>query len=291
MNLAHVLLLIIPALVPDPEQRAQDVLAQVRATLGPSKRPTALRGLSLEAELRRVQPIDGGETNDMSGELTVDVQLPDRYLKVETLAPFPGAPEFSIGTGLDGAEAWRAPVGNAGGPHMVVRIFEREGPGATEALLRRTRGEMLRLLLVALGSSPAEAPLTFTHAGEAEAPEGRADRIDIGDAQGRIGTLFVDQATHRPLFLSFETSAPRMHTMRVTRHEGGERPRLAEPPSAAPAPDVEARLYVSDWKAVDGVLLPHHVSQTIEGGSSEEWTIRKWRLDPSFKPDHFRRTK
>jgi hypothetical protein len=290
MNLAHALLLIIPALVPDPEQRAQDVLAHSREALGASKRPATLRGFSLEAELRRVQPIDGGEANDLSGELTVDVQLPDRYLKVETLAPFPGGPAFSVGTGLDGGEAWRAPIGNAGGPNMVVRIFEREGPGATDALLRRTRGEMLRLMLLVLASNPADA-LTFTHAGEAEAPEGRADRIDVGDAQGRVGTLFVDQATHRPLFLSFETSAPRMQTMRVMRHEGGERPRLAEPPPAAPAPDVEARLYVSDWKAVDGVLVPHHVSQTIEGGPREEWTIRKWRLDPSFKADHFRRRK
>ena len=42
---------------------------------------------------------------------------------------------------------------------------------------------------------------------------------------------------------------------------------------------------------MDGLLLPHHLSQTIEGGASEEWTITKWKLDPSFKDDHFRRRK
>src|SRR5262245_12973047 len=106
--------LLIAALAAEPsaEPKAPDALAQVRAALGSAKRPSALRGFSLEAELRRVQPVEGGEPNDMSGELTVDVSLPDRYLKIETLSPMPGAAAFSIGTGLDGQEAWRAPVGS-----------------------------------------------------------------------------------------------------------------------------------------------------------------------------------
>jgi hypothetical protein len=290
MNLALPLLLIAAAAAePTAEQRGQDVLAHAREALGAKR--AAIHAVSLEAEMRRVQPTEGGEPSDMSGDVSVDLRLPDRYLKIETLSPFPGAPAFSVGTGLDGPEAWRARVGDAGGPHIVVRFAEPQGPDAAERLLRRTRGEMVRLLLLALAASPAEGGMKVAYAGEAEAPDGRADRVDVSDAQGLVGTLFVDQASHRPLFLSFQTQAPRVVTMRSHPHEPGERPHLPEAPSMQETPEVEARLYASDWKAVDGLLLPHHLSQSTEGGATEEWAIKKWTLDPHLKDEHFRRRK
>jgi hypothetical protein len=289
MTLALPLILIAAAAAdPSAEQRARDVLAQSRAALG--GRAAAPRSLSLEADLRRVQPVDGGEARDMSGELAVDAQLPDRYLRIESLSPVPGMPPISIGTGLDGGEVWRAPMGGGAGPHMVVRVAGAEGPAATEAMLRRTRSEMLRLLLVALGQGPAEGTLKFAHAGEAEAPEGRAERIEVSDGEGLVGTLFIDKATHRPLMMSFKTVLPRMAMVRATSHADAERAAQAAQ-AAAPPREVQAQLYVSDWKPVDGVLLPHRVAQTVEGGASEEWTIKKWTLDPAFKADHFKRRK
>jgi hypothetical protein len=291
MNLALPLILAAAAAAdPAASQRARDVLAQARQALG-GARAAAVHGISLEAELRRVQPVQGGEARDMSGELAIDAQLPDRYLRVESLSPMPGMPAFTIGTGLDGGEAWRAPLGTpSGGPHMVVRVAGPEGPAATEAMLQRTRAEMLRLLLVALAAGPADDSLTLVHAGEAEAPEGRADRIEVSSAQGPVGTLFIDTKTHRPLMVSFKAAAQRMNMVRATSREDAERAqREAAQAAAAPPPQADAQLYVADWKAVDGVLLPHRVTQTIEGGASEEWTIRKWTLDPTFKADHFKR--
>jgi hypothetical protein len=289
MNLALPLLLIAAA-APDPAavQRATDVLARARQALG-GERAAAVRSVSLEAELRRVQTIEGADTRDLSGELTVDALLPDRYLKVETLSPMPGMPGFSIGAGLDKGEAWRAPLGGGGGGHVVVRVAGADGPGGAELLLQRTRAEMVRFMLVALAAAP-DAALTFVHAGEAEAPEGRADRIDVLDGQARIGTLFVDTRTHRPLMMSFRTMRPRMAVMRRARGED-DRGHHAGGAEVAPPPEVDAQLYVSEWKPVNGVLLPHRISQTVEGGTSEEWTVKKWTVDAEFKADHFRKRK
>ncbi|HEX6738352.1 MAG TPA: hypothetical protein VF310_08780 [Vicinamibacteria bacterium] len=283
-------LLAATAAAPGPDARARDVLAQSRAALG----GRAVRGLSLEADLRRVQPLEGGETRDISGEVTVDVQVPDHYLKVETLSPMPGGPSFSVGTGLDGQEAWRAPMGTpGGGAHIVVRVADGEGPAAAGALLRRTRAEMLRVLLLALAAAPGDEGWAFTHAGEAEAPEGRAELVEVGDGQGPVGTLFVDKASHRPLLVSFKTMAPRMQMMRAEGPREAHRiqQEAEQRRPAAPGPEVEARLYVSEWKAVDGLLLPHRLTQTIEGGASEEWTVRRWKIDPDFKPGHFKKQK
>jgi hypothetical protein len=275
---------------PGPDPRAQEVLAQARQALG----SRSVRGLSLEADLRRVQPLEGGETRDLSGEVTVDVLLPDRYLKVETLSPMPGGPAISIGTGLDGQEAWRAPLGTPASGHVVVRVPAGDGPGAAGALLRRTRSEMLRVVLLALASAEGEGGWTLTHAGEAEAPEGRADRIEASDGDGVVGTLFVDKATHLPLFAQFKTTLPRMQMMRATGAQDAERLRRqaeAQAQAASPPPEAEARLFVSDWKVVDGLKLPHRLTQSVEGGATEEWTVRRWKVDPTFKPGHFKKQK
>jgi hypothetical protein len=194
--------------------------------------------------------------------------------------------------GLDGQQAWRAPVGMGGGPHMVVRVTDGEGPGAAEALLRRARNELLRVSLLALATAPAGAAVTLTHAGEAESPEGRAERIEVSDAQGAIGTLFVDKTSHRPLFFAWTAQAPRMQMVRQMDHDGPRAPRAPEgaaAPPPAPGPLVDARVFVSEWKAVGGLLLPHRVQQQVEGGASEEWSIKKWTLDPSLKADHFKK--
>ena len=289
MNLALTFLLIAAAAAdPSTEQRAKEVLAKSRAALA-AKRPAAVTSFSLEGELRRVQPVEGGEARDMTGEVTVDSLLPDRYLKVETLSPMPGLPSFSIGFGLDGQQAWRAPVGAGGGQHMVIRVADGEGPGAAEALLRRGRNELLRVSLLAFASVPEGAGVTLAYAGEAEAPEGRAERIDVSDAQGAIGTLFVDKATQRPLFFGFKAPAQRIQMMRQDRGEAMRaQPAPGNAPAGAPAL-VDARMFASDWKVVDGLLLPHRLQVQAEGGAADEWTVRKWKLDPSLKADHFKK--
>ncbi len=57
----------------------------------------------------------------------------------------------------------------------------------------------------------------------------------------------------------------------------------AQPP---PAPST-VNLFLSDYKKVDGVMLPHRLIQSIEGKPVEEWTIEKVKINPSIKADLF----
>lgn len=278
--------------VSDP--KAAEIVARMREALGGAAKLEAVKALSAEADLRRVIPGEGGaEPRDMAGELTVDVLRPERYLKVETLSPFPGGPVFSVGTGLDGAEAWRAPLNAPStGGHVVMRVAAPEGPAGATSLRKRTRAEMTRLLLVTLGGA-GDGSLTYTYGGEAEAPEGRAHVVDVAGPEGFKARLFVDRETHRPLFVSYMGVLPRVQ-VRQARGERGEGERLQreaqiQAQAAQPAPEVETRLFVSEFKAVDGVLLPHVVSQSIDKGPTEEWTVKKWKVNPALKPESFRK--
>ena len=53
-----------------------------------------------------------------------------------------------------------------------------------------------------------------------------------------------------------------------------------------PAPS-NVTLYLGDFKKVDGVMLPHRLTQAIDGKTVEEWTIEKARINPSVKADLF----
>jgi hypothetical protein len=131
-------------------------------------------------------------------------------------------------------------------------------------------------------------------AGQAESPEGRADVVDVNGPDGFAARLFVDAITHRPLFIAYKTVVPRMHVVRHQAPQGGAaaRPedalRLPEPGQAPPESD--ARMFVSEFKSVDGVLLPFKISVSVEGGPTEEWQIKKWKLNPALKPEIFKKS-
>ena len=42
---------------------------------------------------------------------------------------------------------------------------------------------------------------------------------------------------------------------------------------------------LSDYKKVDGVMLPHKIETSIDGQPNEEWTIEKYKVNPQIKAD------
>jgi hypothetical protein len=57
--------------------------------------------------------------------------------------------------------------------------------------------------------------------------------------------------------------------------------------AAQPQPVVDITLFMDDYKTVDGVLLPHHLSRSIDGKPAEEMTFTTIKLNPAFKADRF----
>jgi hypothetical protein len=77
------------------------------------------------------------------------------------------------------------------------------------------------------------------------------------------------------------------------------------PPPGAPRPDMSPEemqkrveemrrippqlgtyaLHLSDFKKVDGIMLPHKIETSLDGEPNEEWTIEKFKVNPSIKAD------
>lgn len=280
------------------DDRATELLEQARAALG-GESLAKVRALTATGEIRRVF----GE-GEISGDVTVDLAAPDRIRRTEEMS-IPGGPSMTRTVALDQGEFWEDTTNRGGGGFL--RMAPGAGPGGPggpggreiteedrqrlrDMQKRRLQGELQRYLLVWLLRTDAPA----RYVGRAEAEDGSAEVIEIQtDGPGPI-RLFLDAQTSQPLMLSYEGFRPRFRMMRPGLRQGsggqsgggapseGQRPPWNEPPER-----VTFELRLDDYREVDGVLLPHRLTESIDGDPMEEWTISRFKLNPSFKGDTF----
>jgi hypothetical protein len=269
--------------------KGREVLAAARAAAGVAD----VRGVTLKAEVRRIVPAPDGTSSEMSGEVRVDAAAPGRYRRAELLSPFAGAAPFAIVYGLDGDAAWTETPPAAHGGGMVVMRMRPRGDGASDeqGLRRRLRGDYARFALATLLAPDAAAPLEVRHIAVAEAPEGRADVLELTGPDGFTARLFVDTVTRRPLMLTYREHRPRTMVRRLEGPppEGGHG--AATPPEMLPPepPAEDATLHLDDFRRTDGALLPHRLTVSYGGTPAEEWTVKEYTLNPPFDATAFRK--
>jgi hypothetical protein len=311
------------------QDKAADVMKQTREALGGNKL-TQLKAITLEGPFRREMG-----NRQVQGTLALTLQLPDHMYRSEDTEMM-GGMSIERTSVLNGATAWED-MQNRGGMGGGAQIIMRAGPPGQElnpqqleeARLRRMRTEFNRYLLAFVGGGS----LTPTYVAVAEAPEGKADVVEVKNEAGQAVRLFIDQQTHMPLMLQYQEVRPRINFMGGPGGPGGPGMRrgpggpggpppdgaAAQPPPPPPPPpaagdDGHARqqgerpnpeemrrrlesmpppapsnvsLYLGDYKRVDGVMLPHRLTQAIDGKTVEEWTIEKVKVNPTIKADLF----
>jgi hypothetical protein len=269
------------------DARATELFAQARAALGGEARLAKVQGLSAAGTYQR----QVGD-RQLQGELTLDLQLPDKMVRTESMNPI-GDATIVVLQGINGDQVLRHSRTINGGPNMMIRMGSPGGADTEAQALRNQRAELARLALAMLLTSPPSMPLEHAYAGEAESDEGRADVLDAKGPGSFAVKLFFDKKSHRPLMLQYRGAAPRlvMQTQQVQRGavhgaQPGSEPPAPQPPTHAPQ-IVDITMFLDDYRAVDGVLLPHHISRSIDGKPNEEWTFKTIKLNPAFKPDAF----
>lgn len=266
------------------DTKAAELIAQARAAIGGDTKVSKVQGLSCTGALQRAM----GD-RQVGGEVTIDLQLPDKFLRSDSISPMGDGALIVTDQGLSGDKVLRNSRTLNAPPGLMIRMPPPPAPGsdAEMQLLRNSRAELARLTVAMLLTAPSTMPLEFTYGGEAESSDGRADVIDVTGPGSFAAKLFLDQATHRPLMLAYRGVAPRMmmQTQRADGPGAGPRAELPQPP---PAPEpVDITMFLDDYKAVDGVMLPHHITRSIDGKPNEEWTFKTIKVNPAFKPETF----
>jgi len=273
--------------VQDATAKARTLINQARTAMGGDK----LNSLSVTGNYRRTF----GQM-EMSGEVNYDLILPDKMMKTETMNPMPGLEITHIET-INGEEVWEDQQQHGGGGGMIMF---RRGPGgpvadpkkAHAALQQGIRSDFARLSIGLLLTAPSSFPVEFSFAGEAESPDGKADVLDVKGPDGFAVRLFLDQKTHMPLMLSYLGKKPRVMTQTLApgapRHPEEMEKRMKEMEAEdARQPEVEFRIYLSDYREVNGVSIPHKLTRSIADEVNEELEIKSVKINPQLKPEKF----
>jgi hypothetical protein len=273
--------------------RAQELIGQARAALGGEAKIKSVQSLTASGKLRQVMRSDDTD-NQIEGEIELNFLLPDKYLRTDT-TPLPvGDGEVRRTSGINGDQTFRDAQATGGGMVMIRPMSD--DPKARAGQLRMMREELARHLLVWLLTSPANFPVEFSYAGEAESKDGKADALDIKGPEGFNARLFLDKQTHIPLMLSYRAPQPR--AAMITRSMQGSHEDLearkkeaqeqAERQAANPELS-EIQVYFSDYRAEDGILLPHRITRSVNGDFSEEWELKKFKINPPLKAESFKK--
>ena len=188
--------------------QSEDILAKARKALGGDAKLKAVRSI-----------VATGSYNH--ADMEVSFLLPDKFLKEETISLPNGMVGPVLLEGLDGETAWNDTRQSG---NMMIRM-KMDGDDA--AHLAGAKVNFARYTLAMLLSAPGSLPLQFTPAGEAEAPDGKADVVD---AQGDkfSAKLFIDKTTHMPLMMSYRTAQMK----RVMMHRAPPISKTCPSPSA-----------------------------------------------------------
>ena len=262
---------------------AEQLMAQARAALGGDKNLNRVQGLTATGTYQRTM-----EDRQLSGEVTIDLQLPDKMLRTESLSPM-GDIMVVTEQGINGDRLLRNQRTLNAPPGAMIRMGQAPTGDAETQAIRNAHAELARTALAFLLMSPASLPLEFSAGGEAESDEGKADVVDVKGGGNFAAKIFLDQKSHRPLMLIYRGVAPRVmiQTQQGPPSPEGGRGR-GDPSHDAPAPQVvDITLYLDDYKSVDGVMLPHHMARSVDGKPAEETTFKTIKINPAFKADTF----
>ncbi len=267
------------------DAKAEQLMAQARAALGGEKNLSKVQGLTATGTYQRTMA-----DRQVGGEVTIDLQLPDKLLRTESMSPM-GDILIVTGQGLNGDRLLRNQRTLNGPPGVVIRTpsaptGDAEAAGDPQ---RARRSRAHRPGVPARVAGVAAARVQRRRRGRVRRGQGRRRRRERRRQLRGAHSARSENPSPADAHLSRRRAAHGDPDAAGAAAEGGrgrgERPH--DMPDA-PAPQiVDITLYLDDYKAVDGVMLPHHMARSIDGKPAEETTFKTIKLNPAFKPDTF----
>lgn len=239
------------------------IIEATRQALGGEARIAAIRTIVIDGRTRQVQG-----NNLVPIEFEIACELPDKCIRRDEIPARESGPTT---IGFNGNELVQLPVptappprggpppGREGGPPGGGRAPSPEAQRA--ARLGAVQQDFARLLLGLFAAPQGAFPVTFGYIGEAEAPQGKADVLEVKGPGTFTGRFFVFKDTHLPVMLTWQAPGP----------------------PGSP----ENRLFYADYRDVDGLKLPFRLRRALGADTIEETTIDRIRLNAKIDPRRF----
>ena len=308
---------------------ATSVLTAARNALGGDQKLAAIKTFVARGRTRQVRG-----NNLVPIEFEIACELPDKYVRRDEI---PAQESGPTSTGFNGDSLIQLPpppepppqAGRPAGPGTPATAppapSRPGGPSAAPPDPRKARvvsikQDFAKLTLGMFATSFSSYPLTFALAGQAEAPQGTADVIEVKGAGNLAVKFFINKETHLPIMVSWTTPAANV----VLAVAGQPAPQNLPPGSvvvqipAAPGPaatkedqekyskdvqdlrkkalagakPIEHRLYYSDYRDVGGgVRFPFRLRRATAGETIEETNFDEFKINARIDARRFEAVK
>ena len=289
---------------------AESVIAAARAALGGEAKIAAVKTFIVTGRTRQVR----GE-NLVPIEFEIHAELPDKYSRRDE---FPAQDAGPVTAGFVGDALVLIP--------RPVPPPPRPGapapPPQQQEMMLRTRmmqakQDFARMLLGMFAGTTTAFPVTYSYVGQAEAPQGKADVIEVKGPANFSARLFIAD-NGLPIMLSWQAPAGPGGPGGPggMARPGGPPPGAGGPPPAAPGPPPatpgaapaaggppagpgasgpppgakpapEQRLFFADYRDVDGLKLPFRIRRAAGSETTEETTFDRYRINAKVDPRRF----
>src|SRR5262245_53647513 len=231
---------------------AQAVVNAAREALGGEQRLSAITSFTATGRTRQLRG-----NNLVPIEFEINCELPDKFVRKDEI---PAQDTDTTVTGFAGDQPILspAPPNRAGGPAPQAAAQQR---------LVGVKQDFARLMLGIFAASFSPYSLTFKYLAEGDAPEGKADILDVAGPANFSARLVVQRDTHLPVMLMWQAPGP-------------------SAPGSQPMP-VEHRLYYGDFRDVNGTKVPFRIRHAVAGQTTEETTFDRIRVNVKIDPRKF----
>jgi len=260
----------------DEKAQAQQIIEKMREAIFGSLPVENIKGLSLTWKYRVHFRLTGAQD---TGETHIDLQLPDKMVIKEDMidsSSTGGQETYRVLNGADSGTDFRSSSGET----LMIKAPGVDDP--VKRLQKIRESQAFQLIRMALPPSP-DFPLTFSYAGEARANDGQAHIIDVKGPDDFSARLFIDKSTFHLLMMTFSLQGPT--TIKLTSRDlkGGKDGITKN----IPVRKIEIKNRYLEYKQVNGVTLPHLITQEQDGQVVRESELSSFKLNPEFAPDHF----
>ena len=222
------------AQVPAIDPAANVVLTAAREALGGDRKLSAVKTIVATGRTRQVR----GE-NLVPIEFEIAIELPDKYVRKDEI---PAQESEPTTVGFSGEELIQFPVPTVPTMPMPQRTGGPPAPtaasldAARKARLANVKQDFARLTLGMFAGSFPGFPMTFSYVSKAEAPQGKADVLDVKGPANFAARFFVNAETHLPVMIQWTPPAPPQRGGPPPQRGSGPPARGPVSPSPTPTP-------------------------------------------------------
>jgi hypothetical protein len=229
-----------------------------------------------------------------------------------SLAAKPGGTPPAAG---DPAGAAGPPAKPGGTPPTLGAVPPGPPPDPRKARLTIVKQDFVKLTLGMFAASFSSYPVTFTYVGQAEAPQGKADILEVKGSGTFTLKLFINSETHLPVMVNWTVPATNV-VIKTPDHPAPENlppgsivvEAPAAPPATAPKEElakyaqeimalrkqaltsrlIEHRVYYADYRDIgNGLKFPFRLRRAVAGDTIEETTFDEFAINKKIDPRRF----